>query len=85
MLACPCRALPYDARNVNILYRETITRAKILSCADDFWLLLAVYCSMLLLIAFTRRVRSHQGERGRRGGEEGEAGVRDPRRPAPAD
>ena len=66
-------------------YGEAITRAKILSYADDFWLLLAVYCSMLLLIAFTRRVRSHQGARGRRGDEEGEAGVRDPGRPTPAD
>jgi len=85
MLACPCCALPYDARNADALYRETITRAKILSYADDFWLPLAAYCSMLLLIAFTRRVRSHQGERARRGAEEGEAGGRDPGRPAPAD
>ena len=65
-----------------MLYRDTITRAKILSYADDFWLLLAVYCSMLLLIPF---MRSRQGAQGRRGGEEGEEGARDLGRPAPAD
>jgi len=85
MLACPCCALPYDARNANVLYRETITRAKTLSYADDFWLLLAAYCSMPLLIAFTRRVRSDPSERARRGDKEGEAGGRDPGRPAPPD
>jgi len=65
---------------------RTVKRSpNILSYADDFWLLLAVYCSVLPLISFMRRVRSCQGARGRRSGEEGEEGARDPGLPAPAD
>ena len=68
-----------------MLYRETVTQAHILSYADDFWLLLAVYSSVLLLIPFMRRVRSRQVARGERGAEGSEAGARDPGLPAPAD
>jgi len=68
-----------------MLYRETVTQAHILSYADDFWLLLAVYSSVLLLIPFMRRVRSRPAARGRRSAEESESVARDPGLPAPAD
>jgi len=68
-----------------MLYRETVTQANILSYADDFWLLLAVYSSVLLLIPFMRRVRAGPVARGRRGEEGSESGARDPGLPAPAD
>src|SRR5213593_3967033 len=64
-----------------MLYRETVTQANILSYADDFWLLLAVYCSVLLLIPFMRRVRSGGGARGRRSTAD-ESVARDPGLPA---
>ena len=67
---------------IAMLYRERITKANILSYADDFWLLLDVYCSVLPLIPFMCRVRSRQDARGRRSGE---AGARAPGLPAPAD
>jgi DHA2 family multidrug resistance protein len=67
-----------------MLYRETVTQANILSYADDFWLLLVVYTSVLLLIPFMRRVRSGQGARGRRNTED-ESVARDPGLPAPAE
>jgi len=67
-----------------MLYRETVTQANILSYADDFWLLLVVYCSVLLLIPFMRRVRSGGGARGRRSTED-ESVARDPGLPAPAE
>jgi DHA2 family multidrug resistance protein len=66
-----------------MLYRETVTQANILAYADDFWLLLAVYSSVLLLIPFMRRVRSGRGRRG--AGESEESGARDPGLPAPAE
>jgi hypothetical protein len=65
-----------------MLYRETVTQAKILSYVDDFWLLLAVYSSVLLLIPFMRRVRSRPVARGAEGSE---SGARDPGLPAPAE
>jgi hypothetical protein len=68
-----------------MLYRETVTQAHILAYADDFWLLLVVYSSVLLLIPFMRRVRSGQGRRGRRSAEESESVARDPGLPAPAE
>jgi MFS transporter, DHA2 family, multidrug resistance protein len=68
---------------MSMLYRETVTQANILAYVDDFWLLLAVYTSVLLLIPFMRRVRS--GQRGRRSGDESESGARDPGLPAPAE
>jgi MFS transporter, DHA2 family, multidrug resistance protein len=67
-----------------MLYRETVTQANILSYADDFWLLLVVYCSVLLLIPFMRRVRSGGGARGRRSTED-QSVARDPGLPAPAE
>ena len=68
-----------------MLYREAVTQANILSYADDFWLLLTIYSSVLLLIPFMRRVRSRPPARGRRDGEESEETARDPGLPAPAD
>jgi hypothetical protein len=68
---------------MSMLYRETVMQAHILAYVDDFWLLLAVYTSVLLLIPFMRRVRS--GPRGRRSGDESESGARDPGLPAPAE
>src|SRR2546428_295231 len=65
-----------------MLYRETVTQANILSYADDFWLLLAVYCSVLLLIPFMRRVRSGGGAQGRRSTAD-ESVARDPGLPSP--
>jgi DHA2 family multidrug resistance protein len=67
-----------------MLYRETVTQAHILSYADDFWLLLAVYSSVLLLIPFMRRVRSGQAARRRKSAED-ESVARDPGLPAPAE
>jgi hypothetical protein len=74
-----------NRQGMAMLYRETVTQAHILSYADDFWLLLVVYSSVLLLIPFMRRVRSGQGARGGRGAEGSESGARDPGLPAPAD
>ena len=70
---------------MSMLYREAVTQANILAYADDFWLLLAVYSSVLLLIPFMRRVRSGRGGRGRRSAEESESIARDPGLPAPAE
>jgi DHA2 family multidrug resistance protein len=72
-------------RAVAMLYREMLTQAHILSYADDFWLLLTVYTSVLLLIPFMRRVRADQARRGRRGAESSESIARDPGLPAPSD
>src|SRR5712691_8071872 len=63
------------------LYRETIVQAQILSYADDFWVLLAAYCAVLLLVPFMRRVRAEPAPA--RGSPEPPA--RDPGLPAPAD
>ena len=68
-----------------MLYRETVTQAHILAYADDFWLLLVVYSSVLLLIPFMRRVRSGQRARNRGSGDETVSGARDPGLPAPAE
>ena len=68
---------------MSMLSRETVTQAHILAYVDDFWLLLAIYSSVLLLIPFMRRVRS--GKRGRRSEEENESTARDPGLPAPAE
>jgi DHA2 family multidrug resistance protein len=68
-----------------MLYRETVTQANILSYADNFWLLLTIYSSVLLLIPFMHRVRSRPAERPRRSAEEDESTARDPGLPAPAD
>jgi DHA2 family multidrug resistance protein len=68
-----------------MLYRETVTQANILSYNDDFWLLLAVYSSVLLLVPFMRRVRSRPMAREGRDAEGSESGSRDPGLPAPVD
>jgi DHA2 family multidrug resistance protein len=68
-----------------MLYRETVTQAHILAYADDFWLLLVVYSSVLLLIPFMRRVRSGRGARARGSADGSESGARDPGLPAPAE
>jgi DHA2 family multidrug resistance protein len=70
-------------RAVAMLYRETVTQAHILSYADDFWLLLAVYTSVLLLIPFMRRVRA--GEARRRRDADSTDVARDPGLPAPSE
>ena len=68
-----------------MVYREAVTQANILSYADDFWLLLTIYSSVLLLIPFMRRVRSRSPARGQRDAKESDATARDPGLPAPAD
>jgi DHA2 family multidrug resistance protein len=70
-------------RAMAMLYREAITQAHVLSYADDFWLLLAAYTSVLLLVPFMRRVRAGQTGRGRREPERAESGAVDPGLPAP--
>lgn len=50
-----------------MLYREAVTQAQVLSYADDFWLLLITYGSVLLLIPFLHRVRTPQATRTRDG------------------
>jgi DHA2 family multidrug resistance protein len=45
-------------RALAMLYRETVAQAQILAYADDFWLLLTAYCSVVLLVPFMRRVRT---------------------------
>jgi len=72
-------------RALAMLYRETLVQAQILSYADDFWLLLLVYSSVLLLIPFMRRVRSDQATRARRTPERADSIARDPGLPAPSD
>jgi len=72
-------------RALAMLYRETLAQAQILSYADDFWLLLLVYSSVLLLIPFMRRVRSDQATRARRTPERADSIARDPGLPAPSD
>jgi MFS transporter, DHA2 family, multidrug resistance protein len=69
-------------RALAMLYRETLDQAQILSYADDFWLLLLVYCSVLLLIPFMRRVRSTPAARAP---EPAASVARDPGLPAPTD
>jgi MFS transporter, DHA2 family, multidrug resistance protein len=69
-------------RAVAMVYREMLEQAQILSYADDFWLLLLVYCSVLLLIPFMRRVRSTPATRT---AERAESAARDPGLPAPTD
>ena len=45
-------------RAMAMLYRETLVQAQVLSYADDFWVLLAVFCGVFVLIPFMHRVRS---------------------------
>ena len=50
-----------------MLYRETV-QAQVLSYADDFWLMLIIFCGVVVLIPFMRRVRArcHAHENRRR-------------------
>src|SRR5262245_19224028 len=70
-------------RAMAMLYREAVTQARILSYADDFWLLLSAYIAVFALIPFMRRVRVGQLARARRRPEGEEGGARDPGLPAP--
>jgi DHA2 family multidrug resistance protein len=45
-------------RAMAMLYRETVVQAQVLSYADDFWLLLAVFCGVIVLVPFMHRVRA---------------------------
>jgi MFS transporter, DHA2 family, multidrug resistance protein len=45
-------------RAMAMLYRETQVQAQVLSYADDFWLLLVVFCGVVVLIPFMHRVRA---------------------------
>jgi DHA2 family multidrug resistance protein len=67
-------------RALAMLYRETVTQAQILAYADEFWLLLLSYSSVLLLIPFMRRVRAIDAARRREGSD-----ARDPGLPAASD
>jgi MFS transporter, DHA2 family, multidrug resistance protein len=71
-------------RALAMLYRETLTQAQILSYADDLWLLLIAFCSVLLLTPFMSRVRTEQA-RARRSGDEAKPAARDEGLPAPTD
>jgi MFS transporter, DHA2 family, multidrug resistance protein len=45
-------------RAMAMLYRETQVQAQVLSYADDFWLLLVVFCGVVVLVPFMHRVRA---------------------------
>jgi MFS transporter, DHA2 family, multidrug resistance protein len=45
-------------RAMAMLYRETVVQAQVLSYADDFWLMLAVFCGVIVLVPFMHRVRA---------------------------
>jgi hypothetical protein len=64
-----------------MLYRETQVQAQVLSYADDFWLLLVVFCGVVVLIPFMQRVRGEPA-RARPAADKPE---RDPGLPAPAE
>jgi MFS transporter, DHA2 family, multidrug resistance protein len=66
-------------RAMAMLYRETVVQAQVLSYADDFWLMLAVFCGVLVLIPFMHRVRA-EAARGA-----GTPPARDPGLPAAAE
>ncbi|TMQ27182.1 MAG: DHA2 family efflux MFS transporter permease subunit [Candidatus Rokuibacteriota bacterium] len=64
-----------------MLYRETQVQAQVLSYADDFWLMLATFCGVLVLIPFMHRVRAEPAPRGAAA----TPAERDPGLPAPAE
>jgi MFS transporter, DHA2 family, multidrug resistance protein len=66
-------------RAMAMLYRETLVQAQVLSYADDFWLMLAVFCGVIVLVPFMHRVRTEPA-RGRAAPPE-----RDPGLPAAAE
>jgi DHA2 family multidrug resistance protein len=67
-------------RAMVMLYRETQVQAQVLSYADDFWLLLLVFCGVIVLVPFMRRVRAEPAPR-----PAAAPAARDPGLPAPAD
>jgi MFS transporter, DHA2 family, multidrug resistance protein len=69
-------------RAMAMLYRETIEQAQILSYADDFWMMLACFFAVLLLVPFMRRVRTSEARRARATSEDKDVAV-DPGLPAP--
>ena len=69
-------------RALAMVYRETLVQAQVLSYADDFWLMLLVFCGVVVLIPFMRRVR---GEPARARQAAAEKPERDPGLPAPAE
>jgi MFS transporter, DHA2 family, multidrug resistance protein len=69
-------------RALAMVYRETQVQAQVLSYADDFWLMLLVFCGVVVLIPFMRRVR---GEPARARQAAADKPERDPGLPAPAD
>ncbi len=71
-------------RAMAMVYREAVTQAHVLAYADSFWMLLASYVGVLLLIPFMRRVRAGQVAR-RRPEPRDESAARDPGLPAPTD
>jgi DHA2 family multidrug resistance protein len=68
-------------RALAMVYRETQMQAQVLSYADDFWLMLLVFCGVVVLIPFMRRVRGEPA-RARQAAAKPE---RDPGLPAPAE
>src|SRR5438093_248861 len=66
-------------RAMAMLYRETVVQAQVLSYADDFWLMLAVFSGVLVLVPFMHRVRP-EATRGA-----GTPPARDPGLPAAAE
>ena len=68
-------------RALVMVYRETQVQAQVLSYADDFWLMLLVFCCVVVLIPFMRRVRGMPA----RARQEAEKPERDPGLPAPAE
>lgn len=68
-------------RAIAMVYREAVTQAHILAYADAFWILLASYVGVILLVPFMRRVRAGEGARRSRD----PAAARDEGLPAPAD
>src|SRR5262245_49520716 len=68
-------------RAVAMVYRETQVQAQVLSYADDFWLMLIVFCGVVVLIPFMRRVRADPP----RAKTEAAPAARDPGLPAAAE
>jgi DHA2 family multidrug resistance protein len=66
-------------RALAMVYRETVVQAQVLSYADDFWLFLLVFCGVVVLIPFMRRVRSEPARK------EAPSAARDPGLPAAAE
>jgi DHA2 family multidrug resistance protein len=49
----------------NMLYRELLEQAQVLTYADEFWLLALVFMAVLPLLPLLRRVRTEENERAR--------------------